>query len=193
VVDSALLLLDLQNEMVDQKGKIGSSGLAKIVEERHVVENARRAAELARQSQTPVVYVRLGFRADYADALSVAPRIAKLKSNGAAILGSWGAEFPAAIAPRDGDMIFTKQCVNPFYNTGLLNWLFSKRISRIFIGGVVTNLVVESTARAADDAGLAVTVLEDLCAAPNPVWHQFAIENTLPLFAMVTRTEKCSF
>ena len=71
MADSALLLLDLQNEMVDQKGKIGSAGLAKVVEERHVVENARRAAELARQSQIPVVYVRLGFRADYADALSV--------------------------------------------------------------------------------------------------------------------------
>jgi nicotinamidase-related amidase len=50
---------------------------------------------------------------------------------------------------------------------------------------VVTNLVVESTARAADDAGFAVTVLEDLCAAPNPEWHRFSIETMLPLFATV--------
>ncbi len=37
---SALLLLDLQNEMVDPKGKVGAHGLAKIVEDRGVLENA---------------------------------------------------------------------------------------------------------------------------------------------------------
>jgi nicotinamidase-related amidase len=193
MTDKALLLLDLQNEMVDPNGKIGSSGLAKVVEERNVIQNATRAVERARHGNIPVVFVRLGFRADYADALSVAPRITNLKSHGAAILGSWGTEFPAAISPRAGDMIFTKQCVNPFYNTGLLNWLFGRRITRIIIGGVATNLVVESTARAADDAGLAVTVLEDCCAAPNPIWHQFAVSNTLPLFASVTTTDECTF
>jgi nicotinamidase-related amidase len=61
------------------------------------------------------------------------------------------------------------------------------------IGGVVTNLVVESTARAADDAGLAITVLEDVCAAPNPEWHDFAIRNTLPLFAQISSTDALPF
>ena len=37
---SALLLLDLQNEMVDPKGKVGAHGLAKIVEDRGVLVNA---------------------------------------------------------------------------------------------------------------------------------------------------------
>jgi nicotinamidase-related amidase len=57
------------------------------------------------------------------------------------------------------------------------------------IGGVVTNLVVESAARAADDAGFAVTIIEDCCAAPNPDWHRFAIENTLPLFGEISSTK----
>jgi nicotinamidase-related amidase len=118
----------------------------------------------------------------------VAPRIGKLKENKAAILGRWGTEFPAAIQPLETELVVTKQCVNPFYNTGLLNWLFAHRIRRILIGGVVTNLVVESTARAADDAGLAVTVLQDMCAAPNAEWHRFSIENILPMFASVTTT-----
>jgi len=186
--DTALLLLDLQNEMVDSKGKIGGGGLAKVVEERSVLTKAAQALQSARARKIPVVFVRLGFRADYADALSVAPRVARLKANGAAILGTWGTDFPAAIAPRDDELIVTKQCVNPFHNTGLLNWLLAKGIKRIVIGGVVTNLVVESTARAADDAGLAITVLEDCCAAPNPDWHRFAIENTLPLFAEISST-----
>ncbi len=188
--DTALLLLDLQNEMVDPKGKIGGGGLAKVVEERGVLAAAARALATARDRQTPVVFVRLGFRADYADALSVAPRVARLKANGAAVLGSWGTEFPEAIAPRADELIVTKQCVNPFNNTGLLNWLWSRGVKRIVIGGVVTNLVVESTARAADDSGLAITVLEDCCAAPNPDWHRFSVENILPMFGEVSSSEK---
>ena len=185
----ALLLLDLQNEMVDPKGKVGGGGLAKVVEERGVLAKAAIALERARGRGMPIVFVRLGFRPDYADALSVAPRIEKLKANGAAVLGTWGTEFPAAIAPRADELVVTKQCVNPFYNTGLLNWLQARGIKHVVLGGVVTTLVVESAARAADDAGLAVTVLEDLCAAPNPDWHAFAINNTLPLFGQVTASD----
>lgn len=185
----ALLILDLQNEMVDPKGRIGASGLASVVEQRSVLAKAAVVIDRARKNNVPVVYVRLGFRADYLDALSVAARIEKLKANKAAILGRWGTEFPESIAPREDELVVTKQCVNPFYNTGLMNWLQARGIRRIAIGGVVTNLVVESTARAADDAGLAVTVLEDLCAAPNPEWHDFAVKNMLPLFANVTTSD----
>lgn len=187
---TALILLDLQNELVDAAGKIGGDGLAKVVADRNVIEKAAATLAWARTNGHPVVFVRLGFRADYADALSVAPRITKLKENGAAILGTWATEFPAAIAPLEGELIVTKQCVNPFYNTGLLNWLFARGISHIVIGGVVTNLVVEATARAADDAGLAITVLEDICAAPNAEWHRFSTENILPMFATVTTSDK---
>jgi nicotinamidase-related amidase len=159
--------------------------LAKVVEDRQVLNNASKALQAARNRGLPCVFVRLGFRADYADSLSLAPRIERLKANKAAILGTWRAELPDIIAPRPEELIITKQCVNPFYNTCLLNWLFAAGVKRIVIG-VVTNLVVESTARAADDAGLGVTVLEDLCVAPNPEWHQFSIKNILPLFAEVT-------
>jgi nicotinamidase-related amidase len=187
--NTALLLLDLQNEMVDPNGKIGSGGLAKVVQERGILTNASNALETARRRGTAVVFVRLGFRPDYADALSVAPRIEKLKANKAAILGTWGTEFPDLISPRSEELVITKQCVNPFFNTGLLNWLLARGLKRIVIGGVVTNMVVETTARAADDAGLAVTVLEDVSAAPNPDWHQFSIKNIIPLFAEVTTSD----
>lgn len=187
--NQALLILDLQNEMVDPDGKIGRHGMAKAVEQRAVLARAAAAIDRARTGGVPVVYVRLGFRADYQDALSVAPRIDGLKAARAAILGTWGTEFPEIIAPREDELVVTKQCVNPFYNTGLMNWLLARGIRRIAIGGVATHLVVESTARAADDAGLAVTVLEDLCAAPNPDAHEFALRNTLPLFGTVTTSD----
>ena len=185
---SALLLLDLQNEMVDAKGKVGGGGLAKVVAERQVLENAARALAAARDSGMDVVHVCLGFRADYLDALSVAPRVTKMKENKACIAGTWGTEFPEVIAPREGELVVTKQCVSPFFNTGLMSWLLHRNIKNLVLGGVVTNLVVEMTARVADDAGFGLTVLEDICAAPHPTWHAFSTENILPMFATVSST-----
>ena len=96
-----------------------------------------------------IVHVRLGFRPDYADALSVAPRVTRMKENGAAIAGTWGTEFPELLAPSADELIVTKQCVNPFFNTGLMTWLLHRGVQKLVFGGVVTNLVVEMTARAA--------------------------------------------
>lgn len=182
---SALLLLDLQNEMVDSKGKIGAHGLSAIVEQTGVIEHARRALDAARRTDLEVVHVRLGFRPDYRDCLSLAPRIAALKTNGAAVLGEWGTEFHPAVAPAEGEIVITKQCVNPFFNTGLLTWLLQHGIKRLYLGGVATNLVVESTVRFADDAGFEPIVIRDLCAAPNPAWHEFSLTNIIPVFGKV--------
>ena len=183
---SALLLLDLQNEMVDPAGKVGSHGLAAAAAAGNVVENAAAALAAARAAGIPVAHVRLGFKADYSDCVSVAPRIATLKANKAAIIGTWGTEFPAALTPGDGELIVTKQRVNPFFNTPLLGWLKDNDIQRLFFGGVATPLVVEMTARAADDAGFAPVVLSDLCAAPSAEMHAYSLERIIPMFGEVT-------
>ena len=47
---SALLLLDLQNEMVDPNGKIGTQGLAAVVEAAGLLDHAARALQVARQA-----------------------------------------------------------------------------------------------------------------------------------------------
>lgn len=186
---SALVLLDLQNEMVDPAGKVGAHGLASIVEERGMLVNARRCLDAARAAGMAVVHVRLGFRPDYADCLSVAARIAGLKANRAAILGEFGTEFHPAVAPLATELVITKQCVNPFFNTGLLTWLMHKGIRRLYLGGVATHLVVESAARFADDAGFEPVVIEDIYAAPKPILHDHFITHIAPAIGTVSNTQ----
>jgi nicotinamidase-related amidase len=187
--DSALLVLDVQNDLVDPKGKVGAGGLAKIVSERNLLPNLQGLISSFRAKNLPVVYVGLGYRDDYQDVLSVASRIAKARENKVAVLGGWGAEFHPDIAPQLGDMVFRKQCVNPFFGTSLLEWLRRNGVCNVYLTGTATNLVVESAARYADDAGFAVTVVEDCCASPNPAWHDFAITQILPVFGRIASSK----
>jgi nicotinamidase-related amidase len=131
------------------------------------------------------VFVRVGFRADYQDVMSRAPRVAWLKDQKAVVLGTWGTEIPAEIAPRSDEMVYTKLAVNPFQNTGLLLWLLRRGVKTLVLCGVHTHMVVDSTARNADDAGFEVKVLEDCCASPEMDMHRYEVEKILPLFGQV--------
>lgn len=182
---TAFLVLDMQNDIADPKGAIGAHGIAKIVEERGLVQNIRRVQDAVRAKGLPVVFVRVGFRNDYRDALSQSARLAKLKQAKACVLGTWGTEFLEQIAPRPDEMIYTKRAVNPFFNTGLLTWLRHHDVSTLVLSGIYTHMVVDSAARYADDAGFIVKVLEDCCASPDADLHRIEIEKILPLFSQV--------
>lgn len=187
---TAILVLDMQNEMVHPEGKVGATGFAKIVEERGLVPRIRKVLDAARMKGFPVVFVRVGFRPDYQDVLSRALRVERLKQMQAVTVGSWGLEFPETLAPLPHEMVYTKQAVNPFFNTGLLTWLLSRHIETVVLCGVFTHMVVDSTARYADDAGFAVKVLEDCCASPDPELHRIEVEKILPLFGQVLSSEE---
>jgi len=183
---TALLVLDMQNELVDAKGKVGSNGFAKVVDERNLIEKIRSVLDEMRKRQLPVVFVRVGFRADYLDALSQSSRLDHLKKAHALVLGTFGTEFPERIAPLPGELIVTKRAVNPFHNTNLFGWLCRQGVTDVALCGVYTHMVVDSTARFADDSGLVVKVLEDCCASPDPELHRIEVEKILPLFGRVT-------
>jgi len=182
---TALLVLDMQNELVDPKGKVGANGFAGVVAEKNLIGKIRVLQEELRRRNLPVVFVRVGFRADYVDALSQSKRLAHLKKTNAMVIGTFGTEFPEAIAPMAHELIITKRAVNPFFNTGLLTWLRHHGVTAVALCGVYTHMVVDSTARFADDCGFEVTVIEDCCASPDPELHRIEVEKILPLFGEV--------
>lgn len=180
-----VLVLDIQNDLVDPAGKVGAGGLAGIVAEREVLENVSTLVGHARSYGVPVAYSRLAYRDDFADVTSQAARVAPMRANKVAVRGSWGCEFPEQIAPMPDELVFEKQWVSALVNTGLVPWLARHAVGEVILAGVATNLVVESTARHADDLGFGVTVVEDCCASPNPAWHEFAVSQILPIFGRV--------
>lgn len=186
---TALLILDVQNELVDPRGKVGHEGFARVVEERGLIGKIRAVLEAMRRRSLPVAFVNVGFRADYADAISRSARLERLKKMNAIVAGTWATDFPEAIAPLPSEIVYTKRAVNPFFNTALESWLHRNGIDTVALCGVYTHMVVDSTARHADDAGFCVKVLEDCCASPDPELHRVEVEKILPLFGEVMSSE----
>ena len=187
---TALLVLDMQNELIDPKGKVGEEGFAKVVDERKLIEKTRAVLDAARAKGVLVAFVRVGFRADYADAISRSARLNRLKKMNAIVIGTWGLEFPEAIRPLAGEMVYTKRAVNPFFNTGLMTWLHRHGVQTLALCGVYTHMVVDSAARYADDSGFVVKVIEDCCASPDPELHRIECEKILPLFGTVISSKE---
>lgn len=190
MTNTALLILDMQNELIDPKGKVGSKGFANVVAEKKLIEKISTVASEMRARKLPVVFVRVGFEPGYIDVISRSARVAHLKEMKAMVIGEFGTEFPAALAPLPGELVVTKRAVNPFHNTNLLAWLMRNGVERVVLCGVYSHMVVDSTARHADDSGLIVTVLEDCCASPDPEVHRVEMEKILPVFGSVTTMSK---
>lgn len=182
---TALLIMDCQNDIVHPDGKIGSGGVARRVAEARVLEHIVHLRHAARDGGALVVYVRVAFRPDYEDLLSGSPRFEQIRTIGALQDGTWGAEIHESLAPAPGELVVTKQCVNPFYGTALGPLLLRHRMRCLILTGVATNYVVESAARYAADAGYRVVVVGEGCTSFTEELHRISVEHMLPAFGTV--------
>jgi isochorismate hydrolase len=78
----------------------------------------------------------------------------------------------AALEPRPDELVVNKTTYGTFNSTGLDHALRSLGITSLVVGGVVTNVCVETTARDAADRGYDVVVLDDGSAAFSPEIHE---------------------
>ena len=59
----------------------------------------------------------------------------------------------------------------------------------IVLGGIATNIGVESTARSAHEHGYDVVIVEDICATHTNELHEFAFRH---IFPRIARVAKCA-
>jgi nicotinamidase-related amidase len=189
---AAYLVLDLINDIVHADGPNGKSGFAPEVACRHVLENTAFALNKARKAGVRVGYVRVGFSPDYIECPASSPRFAKARERGIMKLGHWGTEVHEAVVPQDGDFDVIKHRVSPFYGTTLEPILRAQKVETLFVSGVSTNAVVQSTVREGHDRDYRMVVLEDCCSALTPEEHDAAI-HLLAGFATITNSRDVDF
>lgn len=186
---SALLMLDYQVALCEEGPHLRMPPLAEQIRERKVLEVARDVLDAARAASWPIFHIRLAFDPTYALRTNRLPRFAPYVDQRAMLSDSPEAAIVSVLAPKDGEPVVDKGCVDPFVGTPLLEVLAANGVGRVVLGGVATNLVVESAARHASDSGLQVTVVEDMCASFRPDFHEFSVSNMLPMFGTVANAD----
>ncbi|QKG18688.1 cysteine hydrolase family protein [Actinomadura verrucosospora] len=189
----ALLLLDYQVALCEEGPHLRMPPLAAQIAERGVLATAERVLTAARAAGTLVVHVRLAFDPSYKLRTNRLPRFDPYEEQRAMLADSPEAQIVKALAPIAGEPVVDKGCVDPFVGTALRDVLAAEGVTEVVLGGVATNLVVESAARHASDSGLQVTVVEDMCASFRPDFHEFSVTNMLPLFGSVISSAELEF
>jgi nicotinamidase-related amidase len=68
------------------------------------------------------------------------------------------------VIPLEGEKVITKQFVNSYRETELLDFLNQNKIEKVIICGMMTHVCVEGASRASADYGFEVVVIGDACA-----------------------------
>jgi nicotinamidase-related amidase len=172
---TALILIDLQRGVLAMPLAPHSAAT--------VYERSRRIADRFGAAGALVVRVRVSFSRDLADAPR-SPVDQPMKYE--ALPPGWD-EFPEP--PDPSDVIITKRHWGAFHGTELDLQLRRRQIRAIVLGGIATNMGVESTARSAAEHGYELVVAEDLCSALDADMHAFSLRHILPRLARVTSSE----
>ncbi len=168
--DSALLVMDIQPEIVSQVGD-------------EVLEPIGRAIAAARRHGVPIVFVKLGFRAGYPEISPANATFSALRERGA-FAGKDSRLHPGLdVAPED--LVVDKKRVSAFAGSDLELLLRAREIRTLVLTGIATSGVVLSTLRAAADLDYRLVVLRDCCVDRDPEVHRVLLEKVFPRQAEV--------
>ena len=175
---TALVLIDLQKGITPFAGGPHSAD--------EVLKRAGTLAARFRALGAPVVLVRVGWSKDFGDALKQPVDRPPPTPPGGLPANWW--EPADELAVSDGDIQITKRQWGAFHGTELDLQLRRRGITQIVLGGISTNIGVESTARAAWEHGYALVLAEDAMSAANAEQHQFAVDTIFPRLGRVRST-----
>jgi ureidoacrylate peracid hydrolase len=186
---SALLVLHYQNGLVRHEGVFAFSGTAVQVEKHGCLEKTAAVIRASRAAGIPVIYVNIEFRPGFPELKKPTyPLIESIQERNAFLRGSWDAGTPDELKPEPSDIIVINFDSSAFSHTDLDCILRARGTKQLFLAGIATNWVVESTTRYGAELGYDITVLEDCCQGFSDELHNFAIEKTLPYYATIAKS-----
>ena len=184
----ALIIQDMQNDVVSEGGAFAESGSAQHAREQNVVENIRRLADACRACGVMVVHVHFLVEPGSPGLTLNAPLFEGLADANALVRGTWGAAPVEGLEPRPGDHVVTKMRMSAWEGSSLETVLKSAGRDVLIDTGAWTNMSIEHTARTGADKGYFMIVPEDACSTMNTDWHAASIGYALQNVAIVTRT-----
>ncbi len=188
--NAALLILDLQNDVVHEDGAFASEESIQHARDQEVIEHARRLAESCRAAGVPVIHLWYVVDAECRVLPANAGIFNGIKESGAFVRGGWGAQPAAGLEPAEGDFVVERMRVSGWQDSQLEAITSALGLDTLIIGGAWTNMSVEHTARTGADKGFDVLVAEDCCSSMNADWHRAAVGYALGNVATVVSSDQ---
>ncbi|MGG3280637.1 cysteine hydrolase family protein [Paenibacillus solani] len=167
---SALLVIDVQNEMFDEGNPV--------YEAERLLYNLKQLIAKARNSRTPIFYIQHNDEG--------------LKEG----IEAW--KINSEITPAMTDTIIQKTRPDSFYNTTLAEELKRQGVKHVILAGIQSELCVDTTCRRASSLGYDITLVSDAHStwSNSMLTAQQIIDHanlTLRWFADIKTTEQVLF
>jgi gluconolactonase len=183
---TAMLIQDLQNDVMIEGGAFAESGAPEHAREQNVVENVKSLADAMRKAGGHVIHVWYIVEEGAPGLKLNAPLFDGVKDTNALVRGSWGAAPAEGLEPQPGDHVVEKMRMSGWQGTRLETLLAGLGVDTIVVTGAWTNMSIEHTARTGADKGFYMVVPEDCCSTMNADWHNASINYALQNVSTVT-------
>lgn len=186
--NTALMLIDMQHDFLT-KGGFGHILGNDVTKLHHIIPNLQEVLNFSRRNNLEVIHTIEShtsitkqhihdskLNGDRAPPLG--KRIGDITTYENGVKGRilikdyYGCQIIPELTPLNNECIINKTGKSAFYNTNLDLYLKQKNISHLIIGGVTTEVCVQTTSRDANDHGYEICVLEDGCASYFPEYHK---------------------
>jgi ureidoacrylate peracid hydrolase len=184
--DTALLIIDMQNGFLDEKGSLARIGFPHEALQ-PAVQGCAQLVEAAREAGVPVIWTRYVYAPGLLDGgLLPNELVPAMKEVDSLVDGTWDAEIVPALVPREDEIIIDKSRPSSFYGTRLEPFLTSLGVRSLVLAGVTTNICVETTARDAGQRDYRTYVVRDATAEYDQARHEHALTTIGFTFGWVT-------
>src|SRR6478609_959999 len=182
---AALVIQDLQNDVIIEGGAFADSGAPAHATSQNVVANVAGLAAACRKAGMPVIHIWYIVEQGAPGLRQNAPLFQGVKDSNALVRGTWGAAPVEGLEPQDGDHVVEKMRMNGFYETRLDILLRGLGADQLVITGAWTNMSIEHTARHGADAGYEVVVASDGTSTTGEEWQNAALNYAMTNVATV--------
>jgi ureidoacrylate peracid hydrolase len=176
---TAVVVVDMQNDFASPGGMFDRAGID-ITGVQAIVPNVGAVLVAARGAGVFVVYLKMGFRPDLADAgyptsptwlkspLQVGAEVTSPDGEPSRILirDCWNTDIVPDLTPQADDAVLYKTRYSGFFGTELDEVLRRRGVERLIVVGATTSVCVESTVRDAMFRDYHCLVVSDATAEP---------------------------
>jgi nicotinamidase-related amidase len=181
---TAVVLVDISNDFLSEAGRLNKA-VKPVLERFDVIGNINDLMHSARSEGILVIHVPLMFSDDYREMGNTPYGIfSVVKEAGAFKRGTWGSAVADALDTHVSDIVVEgKSSTCAFETTNLREVLDEYGIKTIALGGLLTNVCIESTMRTAYDMGYEIYSLTNCAATVDHKAQHASVTFNWPMFS----------